>query len=193
MEYLFAFFGSYALGSIPFGYIVASIKGYNIREKGSGNIGATNIFRVIGKKEGIFVFIMDVLKGFLPVYFFLKSYSPVVAIVAVLGAALGHITTPFLKFKGGKGIATGFGGFLALMPVPSLCTLGLWGVLVLVTRRVSIGSLGGALGLPLFYYFLTDEPVTPVLILSILLTVVVFVTHRSNIKRILRGKEEPVF
>ncbi|MCK4421309.1 glycerol-3-phosphate 1-O-acyltransferase PlsY [candidate division WOR-3 bacterium] len=192
MWYLAAFLGSYILGSLPFGYIVGRIKGHNLKEKGSGNIGATNVMRVVGKKEGILVFILDLLKGFIPVIYF-SLVSPVVGIVAVLGAVFGHVTTPFLGFRGGKGVATGFGGVLALMPVPSLCSFGIWGVLVLITRRVSIGSLGGALALPLLYFFLTDSVSIPVLILAILLTIGVFITHRPNIKRLIRGEEPPLF
>lgn len=192
MWYLVAFLGSYILGSLPFGYIVGRIKGYNLREEGSGNIGATNVMRVVGKKEGILVFILDLLKGFIPVIYF-SLVSPVIGIVAVLGAVLGHITTPFLGFRGGKGIATGFGGVLALMPVPALCSFGIWGVLILITRRVSIGSLGGALSLPFLYFFLTDSVSIPVLILAILLPVGIFITHRSNIKRLIRGEESSLF
>lgn len=192
MWMLIAFLGSYFLGSIPFGFIVAKIKGYDIKEKGSGNIGATNVFRVIGKKEGILVFILDVLKGFIPVLYFSKI-SPVVGIFGVLGAVLGHVTTPFLKFKGGKGIATGFGSILALMPVPGLSSFGVWIFFTLTTRRVSAGSLMASLALPIFYFFFTEPVLKPVLIIACLITVLVFITHRENIKRLLRGEEEPIF
>lgn len=192
MWYIFAFAGSYFLGSIPFGYLIASIKGYDLKEKGSGNVGATNVFRVVGKKEGILAFILDLFKGFIPVMYF-SGISPVIGIVATLGAVLGHITTPFLKFKGGKGIATGFGSLLALMPVPALSSFGVWGLLVIITRRVSVGSLGGAIALPIFYYFFSEPLNIPVFIISILITVVVIITHRNNIKRLFKGEEEPIF
>ena len=192
MWFVFAFAGSYFLGSIPFGYLIASIKGYDLKEKGSGNIGATNVFRVVGKKEGILAFMLDLLKGFIPVMYF-SNISPVIGITATLGAVLGHITTPFLKFKGGKGIATGFGSLLALMPVPALSSFGVWILFVLLTRRVSAGSLVGALALPVFYFFFSRPTVIPVLIIAILITVMVFITHRSNIRRLIKGEEKPVF
>jgi len=192
MWYPVAFICSYISGSIPFGYVVARIKGYNLRETGSGSIGATNVFRVVGKKEGIIVFILDLLKGFLPVFYF-AQISPVVGIIGALGAVLGHITTPFLHFKGGKGIATGFGSVLALMPIPAILSFGVWALLLGITRRVSVGSLGGALALPLFYFFLSESVEIPILIIAILLTIVVFITHRSNIGRLIRGEEKAVF
>ncbi|MEA1913094.1 MAG: glycerol-3-phosphate 1-O-acyltransferase PlsY [candidate division WOR-3 bacterium] len=187
-----AFIGSYALGSIPFGYIVGKIKGHNLKEEGSRNIGASNVFRVVGKKEGILVFILDLLKGFLPVLYF-SGISPIVGIFGALGAVLGHVTTPFLHFRGGKGISTGFGSVLALMPIPALLSFGVWLVLLAVTRRVSVGSLAGALALPLFYFFLNEPVIIPVLVIAILITVIVFISHRKNIKRLIKGEEKAIF
>jgi glycerol-3-phosphate acyltransferase PlsY len=147
-----AFIGAYFLGSIPFGFLVGKVKGVNLREKGSGNIGATNVFRVVGKKEGVFVFILDFLKGFLPVIYF-SDISVPAGILALLGAIIGHMTTPFLRFKGGKGVATGFGGIVALMPLPALIAFGVWSILVAITRRISVGSLTAALSLPILYFY----------------------------------------
>lgn len=189
---VFAFIGSYILGSIPFGFLVGKVKGYDLRKKGSGNIGATNVFRVVGKKEGIFVFVLDFLKGFLPVLYF-SDISVLAGILALLGAIIGHMTTPFLRFKGGKGVATGFGGIIALMPIPALGAFGVWIVLVGISRRVSIGSLGAAISLPILYFFLTQPMNNSILFLSILLAILVIITHRKNIKRLIRGEEKPVF
>jgi len=187
-----AFIGSYFLGSIPFGYLVGKVKGYDLRKKGSGNIGATNVFRVVGKKEGIFVFILDFLKGFLPVLYF-SDISVPAGILALLGAIIGHMTTPFLRFKGGKGVATGFGGIVALMPLPALIAFGVWGILVAITRRISVGSLAAALSLPILYFYLSRPMFKSVLYISVLIAILVFITHRKNIGRLIRGEEEPIF
>ncbi len=187
-----AFIGSYILGSIPFGFVVGKVKGYDIRKEGSGNIGSTNVFRVAGKKEGLFVFILDFLKGYLPVLYF-TDISVLAGILALLGAIVGHMTTPFLKFKGGKGVAAGFGGIIALMPLPAALAFGVWVLLVGITRRVSIGSLGAAISLPIFYFY-TGEPMTKiVLYFSVLIALLVIITHRTNIRKLIRGEEEPIF
>jgi glycerol-3-phosphate acyltransferase PlsY len=190
--YIVAFILSYVLGSIPFGFVVGKIKGHDLRKEGSGNVGTTNVFRVVGKKEGIMVFILDLLKGFIPVFYFARIF-PYIGIVAVLGAITGHVTTPFLRFKGGKGIATGFGSLLALMMVPALLIFAVWIVLLGITRRVSVGSLGAAIALPIFYYYTSDPVYIPILIITIIITVIVFVAHRSNIKRLIKGEEPPIF
>jgi len=187
-----AFIGSYFLGSIPFGFLVGKVKGVDLRKKGSGNIGATNVFRVVGKKEGIFVFILDFLKGFLPVLYF-SDISVPAGILALLGAVIGHMTTPFLRFKGGKGVATGFGGIVALMPIPALSAFGVWILFVAITRRISVGSLAAALSLPILYFYLSHTMYRSVLYISVLITILVFITHRKNIKRLIRGEEEPIF
>ncbi len=187
-----AFVGSYILGSIPFGYIVGKIKGYDIRKEGSGNIGSTNVFRVVGKKEGIFVFVLDFLKGFLPVLYF-SDVSVLAGILALLGAIAGHMTTPFLRFKGGKGVAAGFGGIVAFMPLPAVLAFGVWFLLVGIFRRVSVGSLGAALSLPILYFFLAEPILKSVLFISILIPILVFITHRKNIRKLIRGEEEPIF
>lgn len=187
-----AFIGSYILGSIPFGYIVGKVKGYDIRKEGSGNIGSTNVFRVIGKKEGTFVFILDFLKGYLPVLYF-TDISVSAGILALLGAIIGHMTTPFLRFKGGKGVATGFGGVIALMPLPATLAFGVWILLVGTTRRVSIGSLGAAISLPIFYFYTGENMNKIILYFSILIAILVIITHRTNIRKLIKREEKPIF
>jgi glycerol-3-phosphate acyltransferase PlsY len=187
-----AFVSSYILGSIPFGYVVGKIKGYDLRKEGSGNIGSTNVFRVIGKKEGIFVFVLDFLKGFLPVIYLSKVSVPA-GILALLGAIVGHMTTPFLRFKGGKGVATGFGGIVALMPFPAALAFGVWVILVGIFRRVSVGSIGSAISLPILYFFFARPVFKSVLFISVLIAILVIITHRKNIKKLIRGEEKPIF
>lgn len=187
-----AFIGSYILGSIPFGYVVGKVKGYDLRKEGSGNIGSTNVFRVVGKKEGIFAFVLDFLKGFLPVIYFSRISVPG-GILALLGAIAGHMTTPFLHFKGGKGVAAGFGGIIALMPIPAFLAFGVWVILVGISRRVSVGSLGAALSLPVLYFYIEEPVLKSILYISILIAILVFITHRKNIGRLIRGEEKPIF
>ncbi|MEO0293525.1 MAG: glycerol-3-phosphate 1-O-acyltransferase PlsY [candidate division WOR-3 bacterium] len=189
---IFAFFSSYFLGSIPFGYIVGRVKGYDLRKVGSGNIGSTNVFRVVGKKEGIFVFVLDFLKGFIPVVYF-SNISIFLGLLALLGSILGHMTTPFLRFKGGKGVATGFGGVVALMPIPALLAFGVWILLLVFSRRVSVGSLGSAFCFPFFYFFFASPFHLSLFFVSIFITILVFFTHRENILRLIKGKEKPIF
>jgi glycerol-3-phosphate acyltransferase PlsY len=187
-----ALIGSYCLGSIPFGYVVGKVKGYDLREKGSGNIGATNVFRVVGKKEGIFVFVLDFLKGFLPVLYF-SDISVLAGLLALVGAIIGHMTTPFLHFKGGKGVATGFGGIVALMPIPAISAFGVWILLVGISRRVSVGSIGAAISLPILYFYFSKPIIRCVFFVSIFLAILVIIAHRKNIRKLIRGEEKAIF
>jgi glycerol-3-phosphate acyltransferase PlsY len=138
-----SFFVSYFFAGIPFGYITGRIKGIDIRKYGSGNIGATNVFRVLGKKEGIMVFILDFLKGVIPVLFF-RRYGVYFGILSFIGVFLGHTFTPYLGFKGGKGIATGFGGSIALLPLTSLFILFIWILVFILSGFVSLASISSA-------------------------------------------------
>lgn len=187
-----SFIVSYFFAGIPFGFIVAKIKGVDIRKQGSGNIGATNVFRVIGKKEGILVFIMDFLKGLIPVLFF-KRYGVYSGIISFVGAFLGHTFTPYLKFKGGKGIATGFGGLVALLPLTSLLLLIIWLIVFLTTGFVSLASITAAFIFPAIYviskYIFKGRIELPVLILTIIISLIVIFLHRSNIKRLIEKEE----
>lgn len=184
---------AYLFGAIPTGYLWARyVKGLDIRTVGSGNIGATNILRTFGWKPGLAVLLVDVAKGALVVGP-LAAWLGVapggwVAAAGGLVAVLGHDYTVFLGFKGGKGVATSCGALLVLAPLSMLATMALFAVLVRATRMVSVGSLGGALGLPLFL-LLSGESRPPALGLVLLLSLFVWVKHIPNIKRILAGTE----
>lgn len=191
----------YLLGSCPNGFLVSRARGVDIREHGSGNIGATNVLRVLGKKWGYLVFALDCLKGFLAVrlaFAFVSIGGPwaaqreIIGIVAGVACILGHTFPVWLRFRGGKGVATSAGVLLGLMPIAMLSVLAVWIVLFQLTRYVSLASIGAAVALPIFVFlFLQIKLLTGVSLLpfSILIAGVVIWRHRSNIQRLLQGKE----
>jgi glycerol-3-phosphate acyltransferase PlsY len=180
---------AYLCGSIPFSYIVAkAVKKVDIRKVGSGNPGTTNVFRSIGKGAGVTVFALDTLKGFIPVFFAIfidSSFSYSVCVAAA--AIVGHMVTIFLNFKGGKGVATGLGVFLALMPLPTLIAFAIFGIVVLFSRYVALGSIVAALSLPLAVYF-SGYALEPI-IFSFAAGMLIIYKHRANIKRLKNGTE----
>ena len=181
---------SYLLGATPFGFLAGRIKGIDIRDHGSGNIGATNAFRVLGKTTGIVVFVLDFLKGIVPVLVVktIWSESDLGALCAGVGAILGHNFTFWLGFKGGKGIATSAGALLGIMPVAMACGLVVWFVLFAITKYVAVASMGAALMIPIVTV-ITDRTNTPLVVFSTLIAVLAIVRHRSNIQRLLAGEE----
>ena len=201
--YILVAFAAYLLGSIPTGYLVARAKGVDIRTVGSGNIGATNVFRILGKPAGIFVLLADVLKGWLAVwvaaFWLMKILMPpdslerslgTGAIMAALFAVLGHNYTCWLHFKGGKGIATTAGVYFALAPVAVGIALAVWIVIFVLTRYVSAASIAAAIALPAAVW-LTEES----LLLSIVTTglgVLAIYKHKGNIRRLLAGTENRI-
>ncbi|MEO5719315.1 MAG: glycerol-3-phosphate 1-O-acyltransferase PlsY [Chthoniobacterales bacterium] len=200
--YLFATAAGYLLGSCPNGYLISRTRGIDIRKHGSGNIGATNVLRVLGKKWGYLVFALDALKGFVAVRiaFAISSamilgpaHREIVGIVGGLACILGHTFPVWLHFRGGKGVATSAGVLLGLMPVAVFSVLAVWIFLFKVTRYVSVASIGAAASLPLFviaYHrlgWLTGASLLP---FSILIAGVVVWRHRSNMQRLLHGKEQ---
>ncbi len=193
MEFLLSFIIGFFSGAIPFGFIIAKIKGIDIRRKGSGNIGFANVFRSVGKSEGIIVLILDISKGLLLVLLLNKYCGYYFGMIAGISAMLGHIFTPFLKFKGGKGVATGLGVFIGLAPVSALFSFIVWLLVFLISRYISLGSISAAVALPLFIYLsrfiIRDEYNIFLEILTILVCILVIVMHRSNIKRLIQGKE----
>ena len=190
----------YLLGSLPFGYLVARAKGVNIFEVGSRNPGATNVRRVLGKGPGNLVLILDALKGALssgaPLLWFwsrngsLTHDDEIVAIAGVVGAMLGHSFSCFTHFKGGKGVATGAGGFLVIFPVGMLIAIAVWVVTALVARYVSLASMFGAVSLPITALIMKRSTV----LISVTAVIVVFVIyrHRANISRLLAGTESKI-
>jgi acyl phosphate:glycerol-3-phosphate acyltransferase len=182
---------AYLVGSIPIGVLLARMKGKDPRKTGSGNIGATNVMRSAGKALGIITLIGDVLKGFIPTYVAMCLGAPVL-IIALVGFASfsGHLFPVFLKFKGGKGVATGAGVFLAISYPVILISFIIFVIVFLIWKYVSLGSLMGTAIIPLSFA-LREEPMGYTL-LSLLIACCVFVKHRDNIKRLLAGTESKV-
>lgn len=192
---------AYFCGALPFGYLAGKLKGIDIRQHGSGNIGATNVLRVLGKKIGIPVFILDMLKGLFPTL--LASYvmrrlgagENIAALVSVFAAAatvLGHNFTFWLGFKGGKGIATSTGALLGLVPLALLIVLIVWIVTFYSTRYVALASIVAAIALPVaMIAVMTWQGTWNYVLLGfgIVIGVLAVVRHRSNIQRMLTGTE----
>jgi len=179
---------SYLLGSIPTGYIIGSLAGVDIRKVGSGNVGATNVARVVGKKRGLLTLIADVTKGFLPVFVAgrLGLSHTAVALVAI-AAFLGHLYPVFLKFQGGKGVATALGVLLALAPMATVVLIALFGVVAGSSRLVSLSSIVAALAAPIMLWSLSYSPI--VIATGVFLAVMITVRHRDNIQRLYAGTE----
>lgn len=189
----------YFLGSCPNGFLISKACGVDIRECGSGNIGATNVLRVVGKKPGYLVFFLDVLKGFIAVRlaFELASVAQVaepdlVSVVGGLACILGHTFPVWLHFRGGKGVATSAGVLMGLMPIAVVSVFMIWLALFKITRYVSVASIVAAAMLPIFvsvylrFDLLTGRALFP---FSILIAGVVIWRHRSNMRRLLAGTE----
>ncbi|MES2920752.1 MAG: glycerol-3-phosphate 1-O-acyltransferase PlsY [Verrucomicrobiota bacterium] len=216
---------AFLLGSIPFGLFIAKAKGIDIRDHGSGNIGATNVLRVMGKKPGIICLLLDALKGFIPVMLALNvshiaGHQPLLTlnlpdawildlpasealkgqlshILTALAAVLGHNYSPWVGFKGGKGIATSAGVFLALMPMGLAVLAAVWLLAFLITRYVSIASMVAAASLPIITIYgswrhgrIADGTWNkPLLVFSILIGLLAIWKHRTNIQRLREGTE----
>lgn len=226
---------AFLFGSIPFGLIIARAKGINIRDHGSGNIGATNVLRVVGKKYGITCLLLDALKGFIPVMLAVNlvqitgknvgllhigALDPfalvlpateqfkgqLIHVVSALSAVLGHNYSPWVGFKGGKGIATSAGVLLALMPAGVVLLIIVWLLVFMITRYVSLASIVAAAALPLithfgarFHHLHNDKSLPtlweagtwnkPLFFFSLLIAILAIWKHRSNIERLMAGTE----
>ncbi len=193
---------SYIIGSIPWAYVIGKINGIDIRQHGSGNVGATNVMRVLGKKWGYSCFLLDFLKGLLPVlavkYIFANQKDMSVSvdaamITAAVAVVCGHIWTIFLKFKGGKGMATGGGVLVAIAPYSFLCCGLAWVLFFYATRYVSVASIIAAAVLPISSYLFSKfdlwklESSTQIFLL--VLAILAIAKHHSNIKRLINGTE----
>jgi glycerol-3-phosphate acyltransferase PlsY len=183
-------FISYLLGAVPTGIIVARLaKGADPRSGGSGNIGATNVARTLGRGAGIVTLLGDMLKGAIPVFYAMHYASLGVVVVSLVAfaAVLGHLFPVYLGFRGGKGVATACGVFLVLSPLATLICVAVFALIVLVTRYVSLGSMYSAITMPLALALLPGKFVfAPV---SLLIAMLIVFKHKANIKRLKEGTE----
>ncbi len=205
ITYIFSIILSYLIGSIPFGYLIAVTKGIDIRTEGSGNIGATNVSRVLGRKYGLIIFALDMFKGFVAVYFvpvlvgganFITTPDNLPVILCGFCAILGHAFPVFLRFRGGKAVATSFGVLVWLAPIPTAVAFGVWIVTVAVSRYVSLGSMLGTLVTIWAIVYFVDSPFGDnvyITFLAVAVAVLVIAKHKSNIQRIISGTEKKVF
>ena len=185
---------SYVSGSIPAAYLAGKWKGVNLREHGSGNLGATNVLRVLGARIGLTVFAVDIAKGALPVWYFPQLTGAAgdsrtwIAVACGVAAIMGHVRPLFLGFKkGGKGVATACGVFLALAPLQTSLALLIFLVVVLASGYVSLASLTAVVALPVL--LAVSVGWSPLFFVSLLTVVFVFWTHRANIQRLRDGSE----
>lgn len=192
---------SFFIGSLPVGVIVGKLmRGIDIRDYGSGNIGATNVLRTLGLGPAIVVFIGDTLKGFVPVLLAMRtikgSHEPYIVVVAGILAVVGHSVSPFLKFKGGKGVATSLGMIIGMHPIIAGIGFGVWVLLVAITRYVSIASIIAPFSVPVLMHFsptLFGYPVPREYgIIALIASLLILFRHRSNIKRLLNGTEPKI-
>lgn len=184
--------GAYLVGAIPFGLLIARSRGVDIRQHGSGNIGATNVFRVLGKPLGIATFVLDALKGFGPVVIGMQlaPETPEAAgLTAGVATILGHSFPVYLGFKGGKGVATSAGVLLGLAPLAAGIGLALWAAVFAASRYVSLASITAAAAIPAVSWALyaPDRIATPIALT--LLGLLIILRHRSNIRRLRDGTE----
>lgn len=182
---------AYLLGSIPSGFIIGALSGVDVRNTGSGNIGATNVARVLGKGLGLLTLIADTAKGFVPVFVAQRlGMSDLGVALVAIAAFLGHLYPVFLNFQGGKGVATAFGALLAVAPAAPVILVVVFGAAVLMSRIVSLGSIAAALAAPVALWALSYAPTF--VGMAVLLGAMVIFRHRDNIKR-LRAGTEPRF
>ncbi len=194
---IFVCAAGYLLGAIPTGYLLGRAKGIDLRKVGSGNIGATNAMRVLGKPVGAVVLVVDALKGYLActvvtglildLLGFGRAYAEHYKILAGVAAVLGHSFSCWLRFRGGKGVATGAGVFLALAPGATAVAIVTWAVVFAVSRYVSVASMTAAVALAIAVWLGTTS--TLLRLVTVAVAVLVIVRHRSNIARLLAGTE----
>ena len=183
---------AYLVGSIPFGLLVSwALARVDIRRHGSGNIGTANVLRIVGKWAATLTLLGDLLKGFLPVVAALSLGASELWVAGVgLAAVLGHNWSVYLRFAGGKGVATSFGALLAMTPLPALLGLLTWTAVVLIFRYTSLAALAASVCIPPVILFFTGAG--PYLAFSLVATLLIFVRHRDNIKRLWAGTEHRV-
>mgnify|MGYP001828585782 CR=1 FL=1 len=190
MTIAFLTLAAYLFGAIPFGLLIAKSRGVDIREQGSGNIGATNVFRVLGKSWGIFTFVLDALKGFIPAFYFplFGDIAPDYGVLFGIVAILGHSFPVYLKFKGGKGVATSAGMLLGVAPVAVGIGFLCWIICIFISRYVSLSSILAAIAVAATVWIRGEKSLVVSCALTFLALLVVWL-HRANIKRLLNGTE----
>jgi len=188
---------SYVVGSIPTAYLMGRlVKGIDIRQYGSGNVGATNVMRVLGTWAGLVTLAIDLFKGFAAVRYLVVLLLPgddwfaIWQILSCVAVVAGHNWMIFLRGTGGKGVATTSGAFLAMAPVAAISAIAVWAVVVALTRYVSLGSIVAGISLPVFIW-LTGRP-APFLWFSMLITAALVLKHQANIKRLISGTERKI-
>ena len=188
MRALLMVFFAYLLGSVPTGFLLGRFSGVDVRRAGSGNVGATNVARVVGKKQGLLTLLGDAAKGFVPVYLSVYlGFDPAITALAALAAFLGHLYPLFLKFQGGKGVATALGIFLSLAPMATVVVVFVFAFVAMVSRMISPGSLVAAGFAPIAFWFFSYPPL--LVWLSLLIGLLIILRHRENIQRLISGVE----
>ena len=185
--YLLVLF-AYLLGSVPTGFILGSLAGVDVRKAGSGNVGATNVARVVGKRHGILTLVADIAKGVIPIAVaFSLGLTPTATALVGIAAFLGHLYPVFLRFQGGKGVATALGVFLGLAPWATLVLMAIFVLVLLATRVVSLSSMLAAAFAPIVFWFFFHSPILTGT--SLFIAVMIILRHRGNIQRLLLGTE----
>ena len=190
--------GAYLIGAIPFGFLIGKMRGVDVRTVGSKNIGATNVFRTVGKKWGLLAFFCDVMKGLLPTLA-ARHFTSVSHLALCVGIAcvIGHMLTPYMKFKGGKGVATAFGALIALMPATVGIAFAIFAFTFACSNYISLGSCVAATSLAVMVWipFLDHAGYEdlPLCVLVTLIAAFIVWKHRSNIGRLARGEENKIF
>ncbi len=181
---------AYLFGTLPFGLLVANARGVDIRSQGSGNIGATNVFRCVGKGWGIFTLLLDALKGFIPAFWFpmLGELNPEYGVLFGIVAIMGHTFPVYLKFKGGKGVATSAGVLFGVAPMAIAVAIACWAICMAVSRYVSLSSIVAAIAVAVTVWLQGDKGLVVNIALTCLSVLVIWL-HRTNIKRLLDGTE----
>jgi acyl phosphate:glycerol-3-phosphate acyltransferase len=201
MTEVFLIIAAYLIGSIPTALIISKrFFGVDIRDYGSGNMGATNTFRVLGKQYGTVVMVIDILKGmaavglynFLPFYLHNEAQATNLMIGLGLSAVVGHIFPLFAGFKGGKGVATLFGMIIAIQPVVAICCVGVFLLVLYLTRYVSLSSILASIALPICVLWIWNENELVYRLFAVVVALLVLFTHQKNILRLLRGGESRV-
>jgi len=188
LEAVFLLVLAYLLGSVPTGFLVGYLYGVDVRRAGSGNVGAANVARLVGKTQGLLTLLLDAAKGFIPVVLSVQlGLSALLTCLVALGAFVGHLYPVFLGFKGGKGVATALGIFLGLAPAGTVLLLVVFLLVAVASRVVSLASVVAAATAPIAFWLFSYP--APLVGLSLVLGLWIIVRHRDNIQRLLRGAE----